>query len=167
MDNIFRFKTTVFLNIHTYIYVCIYLRGVTIHSAHETRRDTILGSRERDDTRFQENYHDKIYDWTNRLLLNRACNSLHAWCKHELSINFFFHKLKLNCRGVRHYFHTMLAYCPCLISHSTAIYHFVRLPKMLPNKRFESGGGIFNGNTGISKPFWLLAASPPSPPLLL
>ena len=75
--------------------------------------------------------------------------SLHVWRKHELLINFFFHKLKLNCCGVRHYFHTMLAYCPCLISHSTDIYHFRRVPKMLPNKRFESGGGIFNGNTGI------------------
>jgi len=37
----------------------------------------------------------------------------------------------------------------CLISHSTTIYHFRRVPKMLPNKRFESGGGIINGNTGI------------------
>jgi len=70
-------------------------------------------------------------------------------CKHELLINFFFHKLKLNCRGVRHYFHTKFAYCLCLISLSTAIYHFRRVPKMLPNKRFESGGGIFNVNTVI------------------
>jgi len=27
----------------------VFSRGVTIHSAHETRRDTILGSRERDE----------------------------------------------------------------------------------------------------------------------
>lgn len=58
------------------------------------------------------------------------------------------HRARISHR-VRHYFHTMLAYCPCLISHSTAIYHFRRVPKVLPNKRFESGGGIFNGNTGI------------------
>ena len=40
-------------------------------------------------------------------------------------------------------------YCPCLISHSTAIHNFRRVPKMLPNKWFKSGGGIFDGNTGI------------------
>ena len=88
-----------------------------------------------------------------------------AWCKPELLINFFFHKLKLKLKFIkvkikyffilRHYFHTMLAYCPCLISHSTAIYHFRRVPKMLPNKRFGSVRGIFNGNTGI---FVILAA---------
>ena len=32
---------------------------------------------------------------------------------------------------------------------TTAIYHFRRIPKVLANKQFESGGGIFNGNTGI------------------
>jgi len=59
-------------------------------------------------------------------------------------------------RGVRHYFHTMLVYC--LITHFTAIYHFCRVPKMLPNKRFESGRGIFNGNTSIFRRHsgWLL-----------
>ena len=58
-------------------------------------------------------------------------------------------------------------YCPCLISHSTAIHNFRRVPKMLPNKWFKSGGGIFNGNTGIfrrhSDCLWLL----PLLPLLL
>ena len=58
-------------------------------------------------------------------------------------------------------------YCPCLISHSTAIHNFRRVPKMLPNKSFKSGGGIFDGNTGIfrrhSGCLWLL----PLLPLLL
>ena len=58
-------------------------------------------------------------------------------------------------------------YCPCLISHSTAIHNFRQVPKMLPNKSFKSGGGIFDGNTGIfrrhSGCLWLL----PLLPLLL
>ena len=58
-------------------------------------------------------------------------------------------------------------YCPCLISHSTAIHHFRRVPKMLPNKWFKSRGGIFDGNTDIfarhSGCLWLL----PLLPLLL
>jgi hypothetical protein len=55
-------------------------------------------------------------------------------------------------------------YCPCLISQSTAIHHFRRVPKMLPNKWFKSGGGIFDGNTGIfrrhSGCLWLLPLLP-------
>ena len=62
-------------------------------------------------------------------------------------------------------------YCPCLISHSTAIHNFRRVPKMLPNKWFKSGGGIFDGNTGIfrrhSGCLWLLPLLPPWLPLLL
>ena len=58
-------------------------------------------------------------------------------------------------------------YCLCLISHTTAIHNFRRVPKMLPNKSFKSGGGIFDGNTGIfrrhSGCLWLL----PLLPLLL
>ena len=58
-------------------------------------------------------------------------------------------------------------YCPCLISHSTAIHNFRRVPKMLPINSFKSGGGIFDGNTGIfrrhSGCLWLL----PLLPLLL
>ena len=62
-------------------------------------------------------------------------------------------------------------YCPCLISHSTAIHNFRRVPKMRPNKSFKSGGGIFDGNTGIfrrhSGCLWLLPLLPLLPLLLL
>ena len=51
------------------------VRGVTIHSAHETGRDTKFGSRDRDETRFKKNYNDKIYDWSNRLLFNRVAHA--------------------------------------------------------------------------------------------
>ena len=51
-----------------------------------------------------------------------------------------------------------------LISHCTAIHHFRRVPKMLPNKSFKSGAGIFHGNTGIfrrhSGCLWLLPLLP-------
>ena len=33
---------------------------------------------------------------------------------------------------------------------TTAIYHFRQVPNALANKQFESGGGIFNGNTIFS-----------------